>query len=418
MTSRTILALRYSPFWYRYLFDEDVRIVFVMLPGEARRLPDRHRAEIVRSYEVSSFDSIEQMAAVAADLRLERIAIDAIASPTEATQYAAGLFADWLDLDSTSSELIARTRDKRLMKVLAEAAGVDTPRWTSVPDLGRGTHGADVIAATGLPLVLKPANGWGATSTYRVDDEQALQRLLDDYPLDSELRSGHLIAEEFIAGTELHVDAVWHEGEPQLLCVSRYFKPLLTLWTDGGVNGSYVLPRPEHEELYKRIEDLHARLNQAFGITSGATHLELFREAGTDRLVLTEIASRPGGGNIAEMIGAYCGVDLRAAWARELAGGRVDSMPDMTNRAYVAMLNLAPATAGVIIALPDAAMLADDPAVLAVSNVYAVGDRIEVKHPSAWCTLLVVAAPTEAELTIAVERIIRDHPVTVRSLES
>ncbi len=413
-TQKTVLALRYSAYWTSPLFGLGARLVLVTLPGESARITNDHADQVLRLYEVSSFDSIEQLAAIAADLRASRIQVDAIASPTEASQYAAGVLSDLLSVDTAASQVIVRTRDKRLMKITAHEAKVATPRWMSVPDLGRNVAADGVISVVGLPLVIKPANGWGASSTYRVTDAHQLTTLLDDYPLHPELSSSHLIAEEFIHGVEYHVDAVWHDGEPWFLSVSQYFKPRLALWTEGGLNGTYILPESRNRELYEEVLAIHRRLNPAVGIRHGATHLELIQDSVTGRFVLTDLASRLGGGAISEMVGAYCGVDLRRLWAQELIGGK---RIDITSPAddYVGMLNLAPSVSGKLVRLPDDARLAEDEAVVSHSNIFKVGDRIEVEDATAWCTLLIIRADTEDQLVAHADRLVREYPVDVDS---
>ena len=88
----------------------------------------------------------------------------------------------------------------------------------------------------------------------------------------SNLASRHLIAEEFIDGAELHIDAVWRDGEAWVFTVGRYFEPRLDLWLNGGLDGGYLLPEEEHADLYQALRDFQDKINMALGITSGATH--------------------------------------------------------------------------------------------------------------------------------------------------
>ncbi|MEH0971300.1 ATP-grasp domain-containing protein [Micromonospora sp. CPCC 205546] len=412
--SMNVLLLRYSGYWSAPLLARDARIYAVLTHSEAQKLPKRAEERFEKIYRIESYDSTEELSAVAADLIVGGITIDRIASATEHTQYAAGYLASFLGVPGFSLQAAANSRDKRLMKLHAQREGLATPRFQSLPDAGRDADLDAVVRAVGLPLVVKPANGWGASSTVKVDSREQLAEVLKDYQFEDDLTSHHLVAEEYIEGVELHVDAVWRDNRPWLFCVSRYFKPLLQQWMSGGLNGSIVLPEEDFQGLHARLLDYNVRLNQAFGITSGATHLEVFLEKGTERIVLTEMASRIGGGNISEMVAAHCGVDVRDAWAHELVGGDPGDLAFRRGRfRYVGMMNVAPPRSGRITVLPDRDDLLAHPHVLGASVVHGIGDEIEVHHPSAWCVMLVIGADSEDELVSVAEDMERAYRVEV-----
>ncbi|MER7460028.1 ATP-grasp domain-containing protein [Micromonospora sp. NPDC126480] len=412
--SLNVLLLRYSGYWYGPLLARDARVYAVVTHSDSEKLPASVADRFERIYRIGSYDSVEELNAVAADLIVSGVTIDRIASTTEYTQYAAGCLASLLDVPGFSIQSAANSRDKRLMKLHAQREGLATPRFHSLPDAGRDADLDAVVRTVGLPLVVKPANGWGASSTVKVDSREQLTDVLRNYRFESDLTSHHLVAEEYIEGVELHVDAIWRDNRPWLFCVSRYFKPLLQLWMSGGLNGSIVLPEEDFGELYARLLDFNTRLNKAFGISGGATHMEVFLEKGTERIVLTEMASRIGGGNISEMVGAYCGVDMREAWAHELLGGNPDVLDFHRGRfRYVGMMNVAPPRSGRLTAVPGRDELLAHPHVLGASVLYASGDEIEVHHPSAWCVMLIIGADSESELVSVAEDIETTFPVEV-----
>lgn len=104
-----------------------------------RDLPEETLSRFKRHYRVSSFDSLEELSAVVADLEITGARIDKVASFTEFSQYAAGYLAHLLGLDhnNTALKLAANTRDKRLMKRVAQEAGLTIPRFYSLPDGGK-----------------------------------------------------------------------------------------------------------------------------------------------------------------------------------------------------------------------------------------------------------------------------------------
>jgi hypothetical protein len=409
-----VLVLRYSVYYCQPVLDRAESAVLVTAaPGPGSGLPPEVLARFDRVYTVSSYDSIEELAAVAADLLVNGIEIDRIATFTEFTQYAAGCLAGMLGVDLTWPALSLRTRDKRVMKQLASRAGVPCARFHSVPDCASADLDA-IEAAVGYPMVVKPANGFGTYSTVRIDDPEQLAKTLAGFSFHPELCSHQLIAEEYIDGTEFHVDAVWRDGEPWVFCVSRYLAPMLAVATAGGMDCSVLLAEQDHPGLYADILAMHRELNGALGLDRGATHLEVFREHGTGRLLFSELASRLGGANIPQVVGARCGVDERELFAHELLDGDVGelSFTDGEFR-YVGSLNLIPAESGTACRVPDPDALLADSNVLAASVFARVGDTILLSDRSVWYALLVIGADSEDELERAARRISAEFAIRV-----
>lgn len=401
-----VLMLRYSSYWCPAVLDRSDSVYLVIDSSKASQdIPVDVLDRFERVYRISSYDSMEEISAVAADLLSTGIRIDKVASPNEHTQYAAGYIAELLGLDHFSEQIALNTRDKRLMRMRAGEAGLSVPRSHSLPNVGRPADVATVEAAVGFPLVLKPASGSGTRSTLLVRDRAELLGLLSDEDFRRDLKSQHLVAEEFVDGEEFHVDAVWRDGEPWLFCISRYFTPRLKLWLDGGLNGAVMLDREDHAELYAQVRDMHQKLNSAIGLTRGTTHFEVFREKVTGRLVLGEIASRPGGCNIPEVVAAQCGVDEREVWAHELLDGDLESLPLKPGRfRYNAWVNLVPEHPGTVTSMPVREELLHQENVVAVGLMPAVGDVVEL-HPATLGILLVVGADSEAEVLDAAARL-------------
>jgi hypothetical protein len=421
--SRTVLVLRHNPDRSAAVLDRAGTAYLVTdEPGDggadAAPRPGGNRAQHVarrialsryaRVYRVSSIQSIEELSAVAADLLVTGAAIDKVVAYSEQDQYAAAYLSHLLGTGGYSPVLSLNTRDKRAMKLRAAAAGLPLPRYLALSrDVGDGDLDR-IEAAVGYPLVLKPANGWGTVQTTLVRDRAGLVPALDNLDLRGGLSADHLLVEEFIAGDEFHVDAVWRDGKPWVFFVSRYFTPRLGLTSGAGLNGSILLREDDHPDLYRRMLDLNTRYNAAVGLDRGATHLEVFREHGTGRHICSEIASRPGGANVGELIGVACGVSQHVVWAHELLDGRLADLPPL-RRTYpgcLAWLNVPPPRPGRVRSVPDRRTILAHPNVLDVTVRLAPGRDIPVITPSTWGLLLVVTAETEAQLTAAAAELV------------
>ncbi|HTZ44964.1 MAG TPA: ATP-grasp domain-containing protein [Jatrophihabitans sp.] len=407
-----VLMVRYSPYWTGELLSR-AGSAYLVADKYGANMPAGAEAQFTRVYRISSYDSVEELSAVAADLITRGVRIDKVASYAEFTQYAAGYLAHLLGLSEPASALAMNTRDKRLMKLRAAEASLRVPRTFSIPDLTAPDLDA-LEAAVDYPLVVKPASGWGTTSTLRVGTRAELLDALQVFAFEDGVNSHQLIAEEFIEGDEYHVDAVWRDGEPWAFFVSRYYVPRLQVETSGGLNGSVLLRRDENSELYERMLDFSRRYNEVVGFRRGVTHLELFVEHRSGDLVFSEIASRLAGANVVEVIGAACGQDERTIWAHELLDGDPADLPLDDGRArYVGWLNLAPSRSGTIAALPDREALLAHPNVLEVSFRAALGDEVHVAGPSMWCVMLVLGAASEDELVKAAGELAERFPVEV-----
>jgi hypothetical protein len=405
-----------------YLVTEDDRddpaTGTVSVQGGARRRHVLRRLQLSRYagiFRVSSLDSIEELSAVAAHLLAVGAGVDKVVTYTEETQYAGGYLAQLLGLDHNTPEISLYTRDKRVMKARAAGAGLPVPRYVSLPNAGRDADLDRIEAALGYPLVVKPANGWGSMHTTLVADREHLTAVLAAAATPTGLISDHLIAEQFIAGEELHADAVWRDGEAWVFFVSRYYTPRMELNTESGLNGSVLLREDDYPDLYKEVRELNDRYVEAIGLRRGTTHLELFRHRDTGRLVCSEIASRMAGANFPEVIGAACGVNERVLWAHELLDGRRADLPLWrgTRPGYVGWVNVPPSGTGTVRTVPDREELLAHPNVLVAQVLVAVGDEVPVTWSSTWGVLLVIAAETEKDLVALAATLTASIHITV-----
>ncbi|MEV5882440.1 ATP-grasp domain-containing protein [Streptomyces sp. NPDC052020] len=372
--------------------------------------PDRELlTQVERVYEIKDFDSLEEMAAVATDLVVRGVAVDHIVSFTEFSQFGAGYLGVLLGLADDPLWHVS-FRDKRLMKERVRRAGVPTADWVTLADPSRADDVAAVRDRLAFPIVVKPVAGSGTIGAVRVDHPDELRSVLEGIAPDPHLKSHQLTAEEFVAGSELHVDALWHDGRPLYLLISTYYRPRLALLDPDAApgpdgtpeDGSYLITEDEAPELYRRVTKLHHEVNSALGITHGATHLELF-ERPDGELVFSEIASRMAGGWIGAVISEYLGYEIHTAIARATVTGRIPE--PRPSKPCLGALHLRPPRAGRIAAIPTVEdMLAVD-GVLRAQRLRGVGDRVERTNPSEWCAFVVLGADSREEYEALARRV-------------
>ncbi|MFH0244576.1 hypothetical protein ACGRHY_19675 [Streptomyces sp. HK10] len=378
-------------------------------------------AGAARVYRVSEFDSLEEIAAVAADLSLRGVSGDRIISLTEFGQFGAGYLATLLGDEGDPMRHVAY-RDKRVMKARVAAAGVPTAAWAGLPDRTDRRDLAEVAERLRFPIVVKPVSGGGTIGTVTVGSPGELEPRLDALGPAPFVKSRQLMAEEFVTGRELHIDAIWNGDEPLFLVVSAYFEPRLSVLegiAGSGeetppLDGSTMINPQDAPELYKRVLDLHRDVNRALGIERAVTHLELF-ERPDGELVFSEIATRLAGAWIGGVLSEYLGRNVYRAVGAGLVDGSLPA-PRPTRR-HLGGLHLRPGGPGRITSIPTVEEMVAVDGVLSAQRLRRVGDVVDFSHPSEWCVFVVLGADTPEEYDATVERVVRELRIEVEPVE-
>ncbi|MFE9410001.1 ATP-grasp domain-containing protein [Streptomyces sp. NPDC006704] len=196
-------------------------------------------------------------------------------------------------------------RDKNVMHRRAEELGVRVARSCRPDTL---TAVAEFAERVGYPVVVKPHAGWACGNTYRVDDRAELDRAWAKMGDD---RHEYRV-EEFICGTEYHVDSLFQGGEPVFAQLSQYTYSVLDYLDEPGgtISRKYGLTPAE-----RRVLDLNTVVVGGFGLGTGVAHAEFFLLDDGD-IVFGEAGARAGGGSIVPAIEAGRGINLAGEWCR------------------------------------------------------------------------------------------------------
>ncbi|MFJ8197196.1 acetyl-CoA carboxylase biotin carboxylase subunit family protein [Streptomyces sp. NPDC096152] len=397
----TVVVCRYQPELLAALLDHPARTsrhvdVCVVLERAdiVYESPDQQLlARCQKVYTVGSFDSLAELSAVAVDLRLTCPPVVRVCNQNELSQFGAGYLRLLLDDAPADPRHHVAHRDKRLMKQLVREAGVPVTQFRSLADAGDEAAVASVAGELTSPLIVKPAAGFGASSTVKVD-AAGLGAAASGLTFDPAQRSRQLIVEEFVPGEDLCVDAVWSGGKALTFVVQRYLRRRMTV-LEGALDGSVIVAPEEHPDLYARLREMHARVNAALGIHDGPTHLEVF-ERPDRQLVFSEIASRAGGGWMQHMIGAYHGRSTWSLLADTVLGE--DAAPLHRAWPHVGAIHIRPTAPGIITGAPSDAELLAFPGTITWHRHRQIGDRARLSSPSEWYFDLVLGADTAAEL--------------------
>jgi biotin carboxylase len=243
--------------------------------------------------------------------------VELVASTSESDVLRAARLRARLGLAGQSTASATAYRDKLQMKRLAQAAGIAVPALAA---LENPIDLLDFIDVHGLPVVVKPRSGAGAEDVWIMRQPEQVTAFLGN-----ERRSavpylpGQWMVESFVCGDFFHVDGIMHDGRVVHCWPSQY---------NGGV-AEWVQGRPHLSSVLLGRDDPRAALltSLAHDVVSAlppaelpcAFHLEAWiNGAGTP--VLCEIASRAGGGPIAEVYERCFGVDLAKEGLRAQCG--------------------------------------------------------------------------------------------------
>lgn len=217
-------------------------------------------------------------------------------------------------IDGTPPSVAELFRDKSRMKAALTAAGLPVARSAVLRSLSDARAFADRV---GFPLVLKPVQGMGAKSTFRIRNVGQLMQTV------SRLGVGHgpeVLAEEFLRGREFSFETITVGGEVKLHSISHYLPTCLEAVENPWIQWCCLLPRDISGQAYDGARRLGWRAVEGLGLREGMTHMEWFQRP-DGSLAIGEIAQRPPGANITLMTGLAHDFDPYRAWARAVVDG-------------------------------------------------------------------------------------------------
>lgn len=268
----------------------EVALVSERLPAKARR----ERA--TRALRADLGDESLRWRELARELCPDGAA--AVVALTERAVLPAAELRRALGLPGVVPETALGVTDKLLMKRRIRAAGL------AVTSFSGGGNDGPQLAELGLPLVLKPRRSSGSRGVEVIFDAAAVpERVPPGW-----------IAEAFVDGVEMSVESYVEGCEVAFANVTEYVQPR---WVN-------LLPAALEPATRAAIEELNRAAVRALGIERGMTHLELFLTG--EGPLFGEIALRPPGGHLMDLLAAVYGFDpWGALFAAEL--GRPLALP-------------------------------------------------------------------------------------------
>ena len=277
-------------------------------------LDPRLRACLTEYYRVNNMESYDEMFRAVAFFSFKYGKIDWLESNNEYwLEQDARLRTDFHITTGADVEQVARYKSKSGMKKYYALAGVPSARCHNVTTIEAARA---FLKEVGYPVIVKPDNGVGASHTYKLEDDKALEAFFADHP------AVPYVMEEFVEGDICSYDAVTDSHcEPLFESMTAWPPSIMDI-----VNEKKDLAYYTAAQLPEALQKLGRATVKAFGVKSRFVHLEFFRltkaKKGLGKVgdfVGLEVNMRPAGGYTPDMMNFAHSTDVYQIWADMVA---------------------------------------------------------------------------------------------------
>ena len=275
------------------------------------QLKEELRNSLHEYYKVSSLENNDEVFRAVAFFSYKYGKIDYLESNNEYwLERDAWLRTEFHITSGFQAEEMEKVKCKSAMKEFYAKAGIPTARYHLV-------HGYEAAASfanhVGYPVVVKPDNGVGASSTYRLHNDEELQ-----FFMDTKNPEVQYVMEEMVKGVVTTYDAIINsKGEAIFESGNVTLLSLMDVVNDGGDSLYYL-----YKEIPEDVRDAGLRTVKAFGVKSRFVHLEFFRltedQEGLGKagdIIGLEVNMRPAGGYTPDMYNYAYETDVYKIWA-------------------------------------------------------------------------------------------------------
>jgi len=227
----------------------------------------------------------------------------------------AAVLACGLGLPYPSVEAVNNCRDKYLSKILWQKHGLQTPE---VKQVRSAAEAAEFFHKLDGPCVLKPLSGSGSELIFRCDEARACEKSFQDIKHGLQQRRTNrlyksffaddpvILAESLVNGDEYSCDFVIEDRRVEIIRLTR---KILSPGKSFGTAQGYYLPASLPAEINEQdlLQTLY-RSAAALGLERAVCMLDFMLCRG--RMVLLELAPRPGGDCLPSLLRWGRGLDM------------------------------------------------------------------------------------------------------------
>lgn len=282
----------------------------------ADRVPERLREYLAAHWRIDDALDPRQIADAVQGLGAKHGPVQRVIGVLEQLEVPLAQVREHFGIEGIDVATAHKVRDKAQMRSVLRAAGVPCTRHRLADSATAASGFANEV---GFPLVVTPAAGGGAKSTFRLDDAEDLRVWLEASP---PAPGPVALLEESLTGDEGSFDSVMVNGSLVWHSISNYLPTPLEVpypWIQRAV----LMPRDMERPEYGLIRATALSALRALGLSTGLTHLEWFRRPdGT--LAVSGVAMRPPGVGISSMLCHAHDFDIYRGWAQLVVYGCFD----------------------------------------------------------------------------------------------
>ena len=294
----------------------------------------------------------------------QRMKIDRVVALEEFDVVTAALIREHLSLPGLSASEAKVYRDKLLMAVRSQNAGINVPNFVPLINPDDIRHYLDTVPS---PWVIKPRSDVSAIGIKKVDQAEQVWQTIEEMNKRENLRerASYYVLARFIPGEVFHVDSLVNGGKVTFSGVNQYGRPPMQVAHHGGAYISRTVLHGSPDQ--KTLIDTNKKLVKALGLQHGATHAEFIKSTDDGKFYFLEIAARVGGAYIADVLEAASGINLWREWARIEVNQNARSLKPLRKEHAGIILSLAKQET------PDTSAYTDDEIVYRVKKRHHAG---------------------------------------------
>jgi biotin carboxylase len=325
-------------------------------------------------------DAHRVLDALAGHLEKWQIGLDGIACYDCESMALAARVARAFSLPYPGIQSVDNCRDKYRSRILWRNHGLDVPE---VRRIDSSATAIDFFRETDGPCVLKPLSGSGSELIFRCNSEADCARHYRRIHQGLEQRRDHrlyrpqaggapaIIAETYIDGEEYSCDFVLQDGRATPIRLARKVRFARDPF---GTAGAYILPGAWPQAIDAgQFERTLYRSARALGIQRAVCMLDVIVDNG--KMVLLELAPRPGGDCLPSLVRRCYGLDVLQLMLDFARRQPMDVHPPPTHPPMVG-LRLHAEKEGVLVGI-DTRDLRQDPRVQEIQLIRKPGHRIK-----------------------------------------
>ncbi len=213
--------------------------------------------------------------------KIDGITTDQTDLPVRTAAYV----AEKMGLSGIGYEAGCLFTDKFKQRQRCKELGLPTPKFANVRTIAEAE---EFFEGNGAPIIMKPADSQASHGVSKIVSLSQIEECFQDAVKYS--RTGTVLVEQWIEGTEFPADSYVSNGVCNLLAIGQYHP-----FSIEGVFSSCntVWPANQSCEVLELIRDTNKKIVEGFGLKQGRTHGEYIVSNG--KCYLIEIGARGGG---------------------------------------------------------------------------------------------------------------------------